>query len=92
MKHLYHFEWDCGRNGTVEGTFVAEESSVVAAMGKRVYFGEILGKHSEVLGDLGSGDIKILTSDPVFVEGFERYLPRGAGYNPLNYLSEEGET
>jgi hypothetical protein len=87
MKILYKFYWDCGRQGDVDGTFVATEEEVAAAMGKEVYFGEILGKHSEIFGTLEEKDLKVLTDDQKFIEMFEK-LVGDVGHNPLRYLSE----
>ena len=51
-KVLVHFEWDCGRQGMVDGLFVTTQEKIDAAIGTEVYFGEILGKHSEIFGKL----------------------------------------
>lgn len=50
---LYKFYWYCGRMGDVEGVFKAKKSFVESVIGNNVYFGEILGKHSDVYGTLG---------------------------------------
>ncbi len=93
MKKLYRFYWDCGRNGEIEGVFVSDSAIMEGAIGKNADLGESLGKHSHVHGVIGKEDITVLTDDASFIERFEQFLPRGAGYNPLNYLSEEeGET
>ena len=44
MKKLYEFYWDFGRMGEVTGMIIAEEEDVASAIGKQIYFGEILGK------------------------------------------------
>jgi hypothetical protein len=90
MKKLYRFAWDCGRQGTVEGLFVADSDEVDAAIGERVYFGEILGKHSEIHGTLEASEIQVVADDPVFVQKFEEY-DCASGYNPLDYLSKNRE-
>lgn len=87
MKTLYKFYWDCGRQGYLEGLFVAESEAVEKAIGKDVYFGEKLGKHSEIYGPLEEKDLTILTTDLEFIEKFEA-LGCGSGYNPLDYLRE----
>jgi hypothetical protein len=51
-KILVKFYWDCGRNGDVEGLFITTKKELKYAIGKQIYFGEILGKHSEVYGIL----------------------------------------
>lgn len=90
MKKLYRYTMDCGRQGTVRGLFVADDSEVKAAMGKDVYFGEILGKHSEVTGTLTEDEFKVLTEDQSFIENFEKFGCE-SGYNPLDYLPEAEE-
>lgn len=86
MKKLYRYYMDCGRMGGVSGVFTAEEEEVKAAIGSRVNFGEILGKHSEVRGVLKEEQIEMLTDDQVAVEVIDKYLGGGTGYDPLDYL------
>ncbi|MWV44824.1 hypothetical protein GRF59_14480 [Paenibacillus sp. HJL G12] len=86
-KYLFKFGWDCGRQGDVEGLFVATEKEVEYAIGRKAYFGEILGKHSEVYGDIEEGDIAKVDIDPVAVEEVAKHLgSTWSGYNPLHYL------
>jgi len=87
VKKLYRFEWDCGRQGTVTGIFVAEEDDVFVAIGKQVELGEALGKHSDVSGPLEEKDLTVLTEDQDFIAKFEEFGCQ-SGYNPLQYLSE----
>ena len=88
---LYKFYWDCGRQGDVEGIFKAKKSFVESVIGNEVYFGEILGKHSEVCGDLEDKDLEIISEDPIVVMNTPE-----SGYNPLEYMRFEcsvcGET
>lgn len=87
VKGIYRFTWDCGRSGRLRSIFVAERDEVVRAGGKKVYFGEVLGKHSDVYGTLEIGDIEFVSDDAADVETFER-LRLATGYNPLDYLDE----
>ena len=92
MRSLYKFYWDCGRMGVVDGIFVADEEEVKDAIGKEVYFGEILGKHSEVFGTLKEHDLTIVSQDIKNIEWLLTIF--GAfdtisGYNPLEYISED---
>ena len=48
MLGLYRFNVWYGRMGRVEGIFVKDQDDVKNAIGRHVYFGEILSKHSEV--------------------------------------------
>lgn len=81
---LWRFYWDCGRQGEVEGIFKATKEEVEAAIGKEVYFGEILGKHSDVYGEIEEGEITLKSDDPLTVMNAIE-----SGYNPLNYLRYE---
>lgn len=87
---LWRFHWDMGRQGNVEGVFVATQGEITEALDKRVYFGEVLGKHSDVHGVLEEVDLTMLTAEPAAVDAFQRYV-KTSGYNPLDYLEEEEE-
>ena len=87
MEGIYKFYWDRGRNGFLEGIFTAYEEDVLNIIGKRVYFGEVLGKHSEIDGDIDSKDITLITKDKEAVQVFNGYSLE-CGYNPFDYLSE----
>lgn len=86
---LYKFYWDCGRMGAVEGLFVESPSTIQQSIGKKVYFGEILGKHSEIHGSLSEEDFKVISEDKNVVSVFEEHVGT-FGYNPFYYLVEEG--
>lgn len=89
-KLLVSFHWDCGRMGDVEGLFITTQSALDREYGKNVYFGEILGKHSEVYGTLETKDIEVVSEDQDFIEKLEDLLGVSiSGYNPLEYISEE---
>lgn len=90
MEKLYKFNFDCGRMGSLNGLFVEDEVDIQNAVGKYVYFGEVLGKHSEVSGTLELSDFKVLTDDQEFIHKFLKYGCE-SGYNPLHYLEEDEE-
>lgn len=92
MKLLYKFSWDCGRMGDVEGLFVSTNEEVAGLIGKEVYFGEILGKHSEVYGVIEEGEITEVDIDSEAVAQVAEVLgDTWAGYNPFHYIEEEGD-
>jgi len=92
QRYLWKFYWDCYRNGDVEGLFVATETKIKQAIGREVYFGEILGKHSEICGTLDECDIEKIDLDSETVERVTKVLGETwSGYNPLLYLCEEEE-
>lgn len=74
--------------GDVRGLFIADSEEIEEACGQHVYFGEILGKHSEVEGTLEEKDFKLVSSIDSDIEVFER-LSLHTGYNPLEYLYDE---
>lgn len=87
MKKLWSFYWDCGCQGYVEGIFIATEAEVSKAIGCEVYFGEILGKHSDVYGTVEEGEIKELKVSQSTVTELLSVIGRNiSGYNPLDYI------
>lgn len=87
-EKVWKFYWDCGRQGSVDSIFVARESELKEIYGKTVYFGEVLGKHSEVYGDLESSEFSVISDDPKFVELFKEHIG-STGHNPFDYLEDE---
>lgn len=80
-----HFK--CG-GGTLYGIFLSNKESVdnLIASGKEIYFGEVLGKHSEISDPLTSLDVTLVTTDLEAVEMFKKH-DMAIGYNPFNYIT-----
>ena len=93
MKKLYSFFWECGRMGTLDGLFIAEEAKVNAIIGKEIYFGEVLGKHSEIYGRLDEYDLKVKSDDQDFINKLEEVIGHDtiSGFNPLTYYDPDKE-
>jgi hypothetical protein len=91
MKHyLWKFHWDCGRSGDLNGLFVATEKEVNDLLGKHCNFGEVLGKHSEIYGEIEEGEIKKVDLDSETVEKVVKVLGHTwSGYNPMHYRRYE---
>lgn len=88
---VYKLRFDCGKMGELTGLFVASDADVANAIGKTVYFGEVLGKHSEIFGPLEEGDVTLICDDlddPDVVAMIEKY-DLETGYNPLKYLMDD---
>ncbi len=83
-KGVYKFYWDCGRMGELAGVFVATSAAVAGIQGKSVYFGEVLGKHSEIEGTIEASDISLVSDDPAVVAVIEQHN-LSSGFNPLDY-------
>lgn len=88
MKYLYKFYWDVGRMGEVEGVFIEDDAVIKDVIGKEVYFGEILGKHSDIFGTLKESALTIMSSDPDFIAEMENVFGGShiSGYSPLDYI------
>lgn len=85
---LYNFEFDCGRQGHLSGAFIATDEEIQSIIGKEVYFGEVLGKHSEVYGTIEESEITLVTDDEKVVSVLKEKR-FSSGYNPLDYFEEE---
>ncbi len=101
QRKLYKFRFD-GRWGSLNGLFTADTNSVSKIMGEEVFFGEVLGKHSEVFGPIEECDITLVDATPGTIEELEHTLGGGnvygtiydgtycslVGYNPFDYKNE----
>ena len=90
-KAIYKFFFDCGRMGELEGIFVAEPQEVKRLInsGEELYFGEVLGKHSEISGVVSVENFIFVTDEEEIVNFFEIH-GMATGINPLSYFEEEG--
>lgn len=92
MNNLYSFYVDCGRMGSLDGLFIATQEQVDSAIGKQMYFGEVLGKHSEVQGTLEAHEVTLVSSDQDKVDWLLNLLgTRVSGFNPLEYIQDQEE-
>lgn len=89
-KLLVKFHWDCGRQGNVNGLFVTTAEEISKVIGQHVYFGEALGKHSDINGPLEASDFIEVCSDQDFITKLVHYLESDtiSGYNPFHYMEE----
>jgi hypothetical protein len=87
MKALYKLHFDCGRMGELSGLFIADEKRVKKLMDEQtiIYFGEVLGKHSEVMGPIEENDISFVTSDKKVLTVVEHFKLE-TGINPFDYI------
>jgi len=84
MKSIFKFHAECGRQGTLHGLFIAEKSHVGKLIESKieVYFGEVLGKHSEIFGEMSDSDIEFVTDDQLSVQVVEKHN-LCFGFNPF---------
>lgn len=78
--------------GELTGVFVSTTEAVKWLQESRaeVYFGEVLGKHSEISGPIDDGDIELVTDDPTVIDVIEKYN-LSTGYNPFDYSATDQE-
>lgn len=90
MEGLYKLHIDCGRQGKLPGLFIAEVEDVELLInsGVHVYFGEVLGKHSEIYGSLREKDCSLITTDVNYIN-LVKELDLENGYNPFDYVDED---
>lgn len=89
MENLYSFYWDCGRQGELEGRFLATQEEVDNTIGKEIYFGEVLGKYSEIYGELEKNDVVLITDNQDFLKmAKDLKIDLSSGFNPLSYIQE----
>ncbi len=86
MKALYKMNINCGRMGSLEGLFLAYPAKVdkLLESGVEVYFGEVLGKHSEIYGKIEKKEIQLITEDEKVISVIEEFGLE-SGYNPFGY-------
>lgn len=80
--------FEAGRSGDLSGIFVDTDVRVKKLVETKmnIYFGEVLGKHSEVVGPVAEKEIELITNDPTAVKMFET-LKMQTGFNPFHYPS-----
>jgi len=90
MNAIYKMTIDFGRMGDLDGVFVADTDDVkkLIKSGQEIYFGEVLGKHSDVSCAIQNKHLTLVTTDEAFIELFEKY-DLSNGYNPFDYINEE---
>ena len=90
MEFLYKFRVYCGRMGDLYGIWTAEESEIKKLIGETIYFGEVLGKHSEIEVTLKEEHFEKCTDDQSFIEKFKEFNC-ASGIDPRDFIDEEEE-
>lgn len=83
---VFKMKVDCGRMGELEGIFVADKEHVKTLIESKieVYFGEVLGKHSEICGSIEEKEIQLASDSPEAIKVINE-LNLESGYNPFCY-------
>lgn len=87
---LYKFYWDCGRDGDLEGLFLAKQEDVSGLINMHLHLGEVLGKHSEIYGLIKEEDISFVSDDSLLVSKLSEVFESTtiSGYNPFDYVEK----
>lgn len=88
ILNLYSLYVDFGRMGDIQGLFASSEDALQDVYGKKIYLGEVLGKHSEVYFDLQPDMLTKLNVDPDAVKQIVNAVGDTSisGYNPFDYV------
>jgi len=87
-KGVYKLDFSVGRQGDLTGVFIATDEQVEVLLKEdiQVYFGEVMGKHSEVYGPIDEGEIILITEEKKVVDMVEEF-ELSTGYDPFTYQS-----
>lgn len=82
MNRLYRYHVNCGRMGNLDGLFAVDdhgEACLRALIESRrdIYFGEVLGKHSDVVQVLDASEIGLVEATPDEIATVLRILGLG---------------
>lgn len=86
-KALYKMDFECGRRmENLKGIFIADKTYIDYLVLNKImiYFGEVAGKHSEIMGYLEPHEITLVTDDEVVIKMFTEFNLE-TGFNPLKY-------
>jgi len=87
---IYKFYAELGREGNLEGLFVATKQQIQDIMNKEIDFGSVLGKHSDIVLDISEDHIKLISDDPKDILFFNR-LKLNTGINPVKYWIDNNQ-
>ena len=88
---LYQYNEGFGRMGDLDSVFIATDEEMKSIKNKNLYFGEVLGKHSEIIGTVDDNTIKLLSDNGTVVSVLLDVFPEGhiSGICLFDYEVEE---
>jgi len=94
MKGLYKLSMNFGKNGELNSLFIADSMDIDILLSKNIpiYFGEVLGKYSDIISSIQKDEIKCLTFDSYIIEFFEKNnisIGTNPFYAPLSWTYKE---
>lgn len=87
-KAVYRMHVNCGRMGVLSGVFVAKKAQVkkLVESETEIYFGEVLGKHSEIYGKIKENEIVMVSDSEEVINLIEEHQLSN-GYDPFDYTT-----
>lgn len=89
---LFKFNKFIGRQGSLEGLFITKPEKIYQLISSQttVYFGEVLGKHSNVACAVKKEDItEIPVTENTILDLINNFGTSISGFNPLDYLEND---
>lgn len=93
MNLLIAFDMYFGRMGSLDGLFVCTSEELENIIGKEIYFGEVLGKHSEIYGTVTEKNFKVVSDCQDKIDWLVKVIggKNISGYNPVEIWKEQQE-
>lgn len=95
LNRLIRMHVSCGRMGNLCGLFICtEEEFLPFVQGRAIYFGEVLGKHSEIEAEIKVGKtLEVISIDQDLIDRLLGCFsgPTLSGENPVIYLRDQEE-
>lgn len=90
MNLLVAFDMHFGRMGSLDGLFVCTTEEFENIIGKEIYFGEVLGKHSEIYGTVTEENFKVVSDCQDKIDWLVKVIGglNISGYNPVEIYKE----
>jgi hypothetical protein len=87
-KAVYKLNVSCGRGGNLTGLFIAKKNHVKLLLENKleVYFGEVLGKHSDIYGKIEEEEIVFVSDSQDVIDVIETHQLEN-GFNPFGYTA-----
>jgi hypothetical protein len=90
VKHLYEYNEDFGRMGTLTGRLLLTKNEYQDLLSKEFHADDVLGKHSEIDCELTVDNLKLLTDDETFLALAEKLgIDLECGFDPRCYIDDE---
>lgn len=92
MRKLYEYLENFGRMGTLSGRMLLTDEEHAGLLGKSIWVGDELGKHSEVEVTFSNETVRLVTDNQEFLAMAEKLgVSLHSGFDIAGRIKEEGE-